>query len=82
LGTSDIEVLRIAADYGRVLVSHDLRTMPRYFGKFIKHRISPGAIIIRQEVAIRDAALWLRFFLEAGMPEDFVNTIRIVSHPF
>jgi hypothetical protein len=38
--------------------------------------------IIRQEVAIRDAALWLQFFHEVGTPEDFINTIRIVSLPF
>lgn len=82
LGTSDPEVLRIAADDSRILVTHDLKTMPRYFGEFIEHSISPGVIIIRHEVAIRDAALWLQFFLEAGTPEDFVNTIRIVSQSF
>jgi hypothetical protein len=43
---------------------------------------SPGVIIIRQEVTIRDAALWLQFFLEVGKPEDFANTIRIISQPF
>ncbi len=58
-GTPDPEVLRIAAEDNRVLVSHDLKTLPRHFGKFIERATSPGVIIIRQEVAIRDAALWL-----------------------
>ena len=82
IGTPDPEVLLGAAQETRVLVSHDLKTMPQHFGEFIEHNDSPGVIIIRQEVAIRDAALWLQFFHEAGTPEDFLNTIRIVSLPF
>ncbi len=53
--------------------SHDLKTLPQHFGKFIERNISPGVIIIRQEVAIRDAALWLQFFHEVGTLEDFIN---------
>ena len=75
-GTAD------SAEDDRILVTHDLKTTPRHFGEFIAHTISPGVIIIRQEVAIREAALWLQFFQEAGTPGDFVNTIRIVSQPF
>jgi hypothetical protein len=81
-GTPDPEVLRIAAADGRVLVSHDLKTLPQHFGNFIAQSFSPGVVIIRQEVTIRDAALWLQFFLEIGKPEDFANTIRIISQPF
>ena len=80
--TSDSEVLRITAEDGRILVSHDLRTLPRHFGEFTDHSMSPGVIIIRPEVAIRDASLWLQFFQEPGTPDDFINTIRIVSRPF
>jgi len=82
VGTPDPEILRIAAAGDRILVSHDLRTLPQHFGEFIGQSISPGVIIIRQEVAIRDAALWLQFFWEVGTPEDFENTLRIVSQPF
>jgi predicted nuclease of predicted toxin-antitoxin system len=81
-GTPDSEVLRITADDNRVLVSHDLKTLPWHFGEFIEHSLSPGVIIIRQEVTIRDAALWLQFFQVAGNHTDFLNTIRIVSRPF
>jgi hypothetical protein len=81
-GTLDPEILRLAAEDNRILVSHDLKTLPQHFGEFIQHRLSPGVIIIRQEVPIRDAALWLHFFLEAGAPADFQNIIRIVSRPF
>ena len=81
-GTADPAVLRKAAEENRILVSHDLKTMPQHFREFIQQHTSPGVIIIRQEVAIRDAALWLQVFQEVGKPEDFINTIRIVSQPF
>jgi len=33
-GLSDLEVLTIAAEEGRILVSHDRKTMPRTFAQF------------------------------------------------
>jgi hypothetical protein len=37
-GKDDPEVLGIAANEGRILVSHDLRTMPGHFAEFIAGR--------------------------------------------
>ena len=45
-GTPDAEVLRIAAEEGRVLVSGDLRTMRVHFEKFVALRESPGVLLI------------------------------------
>jgi hypothetical protein len=42
-GLTDLEVLAIAGRDGRILVSHDKRTMPYHFSEFIKTRTSPGA---------------------------------------
>ena len=41
-GTLDPDVLRVAADTGRLLVSRDARTLPRHFAAFIASRRSPG----------------------------------------
>ncbi|NJL42595.1 MAG: DUF5615 family PIN-like protein, partial [Pseudanabaena sp. SU_2_4] len=41
-GLKDPEVLAIAAQQGRVLVSHDRKTMPLEFAKFITKHQSPG----------------------------------------
>ena len=38
----DYEILTIAANEGRILVSHDRRTMPIHFGTFIQTKSSPG----------------------------------------
>lgn len=44
----DYEVLALAAREGRVLVSHDRRTLPRYFRELVASRTSPGLIIVSQ----------------------------------
>jgi hypothetical protein len=42
----DPEVLGVAASVGKILVTHDVRTMPRHFGEFIAHSESPGLILV------------------------------------
>lgn len=41
-GTPDPIVLAIAAQRNAVLVTHDIRTMPRHFGEFLETSTSPG----------------------------------------
>jgi hypothetical protein len=52
MGLPDIEVLSIAAEAGRSLVSHDRRTMPSHFARFLATRTSPGLIIVDQDLDI------------------------------
>ena len=52
IGKPDPEVLRIASEATRILVSHDRNTMPGHFAKFIEGQSSPGVIIISQELDI------------------------------
>ena len=74
-GIDDPLVLALAADLDRVLVSHDRRSMPEHFYRFVGSRESPGLILIRQRIptgaAIEDLRLvWTR--LDA---DDFRNQI-------
>jgi predicted nuclease of predicted toxin-antitoxin system len=48
----DPEVLALAAQENRILVTHDRRTMPRHFASFILHHSSPGVFIIAQTVSV------------------------------
>ena len=48
----DPEVLTLAADEGRILVSHDFRTMPKHFRQFTRGRRSPGVFLIRQDLRL------------------------------
>ena len=52
-GLSDHDVLESAAQHGRVLVTHDIRTMPRHFEEFLLGGGgSPGVFLIPQRVAV------------------------------
>ncbi len=52
LGAADQTLLQKCALESRVLVSHDLKTMPRHFAKFIAKRPSAGVLLIPQRVSI------------------------------
>ncbi|MEA5421054.1 DUF5615 family PIN-like protein [Spirulina sp. CCNP1310] len=51
-GVKDSEVLAIAAQQGRILVSHDRRTMPSEFAEFITNHQSSGLIIVSRKLSI------------------------------
>ncbi|HEY7387793.1 MAG TPA: DUF5615 family PIN-like protein [Bryobacteraceae bacterium] len=51
----DPEVLQIAADSRRILVSQDRRTMPGHFPRFSANSQSPGVILLREATPISDA---------------------------
>ena len=74
----DPEVLAYAANARRVLVSHDITTMPRHFGDFIQTADSSGVLIAIQErpmSVVIEELLMLWMFDEA---EDWVNRIRVL----
>jgi hypothetical protein len=52
VGVPDPDVLRIAAESDRVLISHDRKTMPAHFAQFREKRESPGLIIVSQHLDI------------------------------
>jgi hypothetical protein len=54
-GLSDFDVLTLAARGGRVLISHDRRTMPRAFARFVSSNVSPGLLIVSQMVELLTA---------------------------
>ena len=51
-GLDDDAVLDKAAREGRLLVSHDRRTMPLHFAHFTATRTSAGVILIAQDLPI------------------------------
>jgi hypothetical protein len=55
-GTADPLVLRIAAPEGRILVSHDVGTMPGHLRRFMAEGgRSPGVLLIPQVVTTAEA---------------------------
>lgn len=64
-GLDDLTVLGMAADEGRMLVSHDVSTMPENFVRFIQTRTSPGVILIHSNCLITRP---LRDYFACGLP--------------
>ena len=54
-GLDDRAVLEMAASQNRLLVSHDVSTMPEAFSRFIQAHKSPGVILISQDLSYREA---------------------------
>jgi hypothetical protein len=75
-GGLDPEVLRIAAEDGRVLVSGDLRTISVHFHDFIVTRKSPGILLIPSSRSIGAAIEGLLFVWLTWTPDDFQNRVR------
>jgi Domain of unknown function (DUF5615) len=74
-GVPDRDVLALAADEDRILVTHDRRTMPRHFAAFIRDRGSPGVFIIGQNVGIRAAIEELLLVWDASDSDEWRNLI-------
>ncbi len=78
-GLSDPEVLVLAARDGRILVTHDLKTMPGHFAMFTAERDSSGVIMVPQRLSIVEIIDDLSLIWSASSAEEWQN--RIASLP-
>jgi hypothetical protein len=77
-GLRDPEVLALAARAGRVLVTHDQKTMPRHFAAFIATEMSPGMLIIPQRLPVAMAVEDVLLIWSTMNAEEWRNTIRFL----
>lgn len=75
LGLSDPEVLRVATQSRRVLVTHDRRTMPAHFGQFVRSQMSPGLIVVAQDLPVGTAIEELLLIWAALQAEELENRL-------
>lgn len=74
-GWTDLEVLNWVAQEGRVLVSHDQRTMPKYFAEFVVTQTSSGVILVLKSLPVNEAINNLIKIWQTLEAEDWVNRI-------
>jgi hypothetical protein len=74
-GTSDLQVLQIAADFGRVLVTRDVRTMRIHFKTFVSQRESPGVLLVPSSRSIGAAIDGLLIVWLTCSAEDLCNQV-------
>ena len=72
-GLGDPDVLAAAAEDGRVLVSHDVSSMPFRFREFVRSRGSPGVILVPQALSIGNAIESILLISEACGEQDLAN---------
>ena len=73
---SDAEVLAKAAADGRILITHDRRTVPLHFGRFIQTYSSPGVFIVSQKSEVLRIIEDLILIWFASDAEEYINSIR------
>jgi hypothetical protein len=71
----DNEVLSLAARESRILVTHDRRTMPLHFAKFLSLQTSPGVFLVPKRIPVRTIIEELILIWYASESEDYVNQI-------
>lgn len=82
-GVLDPDVLALAAAEGRVLVSHDFKTMPHHFGDFLQSRgSSPGLILVPQYMSIGQVIEELVLIWGASEAEEWKNRWRALPLPY
>ena len=74
-GLKDPEVLRLASESGRVLVSQDRRTMPGHFARYIERARSPGVILLREAIPIAAAIEELVLIWSASEGDEWLNRL-------
>lgn len=77
-GMDDSAALALAASNGRVLVSHDVSTMPEQFSLFIKEQTSPGVILVSQELSYREAIEGLLRVWSTTEAEEWENVLSFL----
>jgi len=77
-GLQDDAVLAIAAADGRVLVSHDVSTMPGHFREYVRDHVSPGVILVPQYLGIGKAIESILLLSDAFDPQDIENRVCLM----
>ncbi len=76
-GMKDPQLLELAAEQGRIVISHDRRTMTHHYReRLAAGKSSPGLFIVRQRVAIGEILESLLLIWSASRPEEWHNGIH------
>ncbi|MGB0563979.1 MAG: DUF5615 family PIN-like protein [Spirulinaceae cyanobacterium] len=77
-GVKDPDVLALAAQQQRILVSHDRRTMPTEFAQFICNQRCAGLLIVSRRIPLEIAINDLILIWSASEPQEWLNRIAIL----
>jgi hypothetical protein len=81
MGYQTDKVLEIAAEQGRMLVTHDRKTMPYEFGGYVLERTSPGVVIVPQELPVPQAMYELLLMWSASTAQEWEDMLVQINRP-
>ena len=76
-GLPDSEILARSSFENRILVTHDRRTMPQHFARFIQESECPGVIVVSKKLEISAVIDELILIWAAAEAEEFTNSIKL-----
>lgn len=74
-GLKDQEVLSVAAQQKRILITHDRKTMPSEFAQFVISGESTGVLIVSRKLLFETVIEELVLIWSASSAEEWVNRI-------
>jgi hypothetical protein len=81
-GVPDAETLAFATQHNRILVTSDLRTMPRHFGDFLEaNGQCAGVFLVKQRTALADVIDALVLVWSASDTEEWKNRVVEIPQP-
>ena len=81
-GVSDPEVLAFATNQNRILVTSDLRTMPRHFGDSLEaNGQCAGVFLVKQRVPLAEAIEALLLVWAASDADEWTNRLLEIPQP-
>jgi hypothetical protein len=72
----DLRVLELGAARGRIIVTHDVRTMPDHFSDFVADQSCPGMILVPKKMAIGAAIEDLLLIWQVSEAEEWIDQMR------
>jgi hypothetical protein len=75
-GMKDPDILDLAHLSGRIVVSHDVTTMPHWFEQCVEQRSGAGLILVPEKVPIRDAIEDLLMIWHVTEAEEWTNRME------
>jgi hypothetical protein len=74
--TPDPDVLDIAESLGRVLVTHDVNTMPEWFRQCVEERHCAGLILVPAKLPVRDVIEDLLLIWHVTEAEEWIDYMQ------
>jgi len=80
-GLDDESVLLLAAQEGRILVSHDVSTIPPLFAQFRQRQRSPGVLLVPQHFPLIQSIESLELIWDLTEPDEWADRYLLPPYP-